>query len=374
MASLLLGRAGRFRLERLPELVDRVRNLRPDHILITGDVTTTALPAEFRAAQAGLADWLGDPTTTTIIPGNHDRYTLYAHVSGRFERFFGDFSPTKALSLAAQLDAETAILGLDPTRSGISASGKLPRSQIVAARGLVTTAAPVPRLVIACHYPAAVPPRFRREYAMKPLVDRIALVEWLATIGPHIYCCGHVHSAWAYQPDELPNQLCLNSGAPCCAMKRVCARPASWKSRSRGPVSMSSTTVGRAMAGTFAFSFNRATFLGSITLGRGDRTTRRAGPVRGIEMSPSRGKESDGRDARANACLNVGPSPWITGSSFSVLAMMVMARDLGGPLSHELRDRLVGDMTVVDLLERPHPVVHRRLRRRCPRECPRRTY
>ena len=54
MASLLVRRARRFRLERAHEVVDRVLSLEPDHILITGDLTTTALPAEFRAARTAL--------------------------------------------------------------------------------------------------------------------------------------------------------------------------------------------------------------------------------------------------------------------------------------------------------------------------------
>ena len=41
-----------------------------------------------------------------------------------------------------------------------------------------------------------------------------AVVEWLAGIGPHLYCCGHVHAAWAFQPPSLSNQICLNAGAP----------------------------------------------------------------------------------------------------------------------------------------------------------------
>ena len=68
--------------------------------------------------------------------------------------------------------------------------------------------------MIACHYPSAVPPRFEHEYAHKPLVNRIELREWLRTIGPHLFCCGHVHAAWAYRPHEIPNQLSLNPGAP----------------------------------------------------------------------------------------------------------------------------------------------------------------
>jgi Calcineurin-like phosphoesterase len=214
MASLLLGRARRFRLERLPDLVGRVNSLEADHILITGDLTTTALPSEFRAARAALTDWLGDAARVTVIPGNHDRYTLYAHRSRRFEHYFGEFSPQRSYPWLRRLDDDTAILGLDATRSGISASGKIPRAQLIRAREILATARSVPRLIVACHYPAAVPPLYAREYAHKPLVNRAELIEWLGTIGPHIYCCGHVHAAWAYQPEEAPAQLCLNAGSP----------------------------------------------------------------------------------------------------------------------------------------------------------------
>jgi 3',5'-cyclic AMP phosphodiesterase CpdA len=214
MASLLLGRAHRFRLERIPELVDRVKDVGADHILITGDLTTTALPTEFRAARAALAAWLGDPARVTIIPGNHDRYTLHAHHSRRFEHYFGEFAPARSYPWLRRLDADTAILGLDPTRSGITASGKLPPTQLVRAQEILLPNEPFARLVIACHYPAAVPARFEHEYAHKPLVNRAKLRDWLRTIGPHIYCCGHVHAAWAFRPEEIPNQLCLNAGAP----------------------------------------------------------------------------------------------------------------------------------------------------------------
>ncbi len=54
-ASLIAGRAKRFRLERLQEVVDRVRSLGADHILITGDLTTTALRAEFDEAREALS-------------------------------------------------------------------------------------------------------------------------------------------------------------------------------------------------------------------------------------------------------------------------------------------------------------------------------
>ncbi len=214
MTALVLRRARRFRLERVPELVEYVRSLDPDHILITGDVTTTALPAEFQAARAALTHWLDDPVRVTVVPGNHDRYTLRAHRSRRFEHYFGDFSPGLPYPWLRRLDSETAILGLDPTRAAISARGKLPGAQITHAQELLAGSQEISRLLIACHYPVAAPAEYQREFARKPMVNATEVAGWLRTIGPHLFCCGHVHAVWAYQPDSIPEQLSLNPGAP----------------------------------------------------------------------------------------------------------------------------------------------------------------
>ncbi len=213
-ASLLLGRGRRFRLERVPELVERVQSLGADHLLITGDLTTTALADEFHHARTALSGLLHDPARVTIIPGNHDRYTIRANRSRRFERYFGDFAPDGPYPWLRKLDGQVAILGLDPTRAGVSAHGKLPRSQLTAASSLVASAGGVKNLIIACHYPVAAPPEHQARLARKPIVNSAELASWLATIGPHIYCCGHVHAAWAFRPHSIPNQLCLNPGAP----------------------------------------------------------------------------------------------------------------------------------------------------------------
>jgi 3',5'-cyclic AMP phosphodiesterase CpdA len=215
MASLLAGRARRFRLAGVPRLVERVRQLEPDHILITGDLTTTALPDEFRAARRALSDWLDDPGRATVIPGNHDRYTWWAHRSRRFERFFGEFAPRLRYPWLRQIDAVTAILGLDPTQPAVTARGRLAPAQLAEARELVAAAGPrAARLIVACHYPVAVPDAYERELATKRLLNARELRHWLATIGPHLYCCGHIHATWAHRPADLPGHLCLNPGAP----------------------------------------------------------------------------------------------------------------------------------------------------------------
>jgi 3',5'-cyclic AMP phosphodiesterase CpdA len=215
MASLLVRRARKFRLERVNEVVERVLSVSPDHILVTGDLTTTALPAEFRAARRALGPWLHDPKRVTVIPGNHDRYTIGSHRDRRFEQFFGNFAPSHAYPWLRYLDEETAILGLDPTRSSLTARGRLPESQLERARVLIAgLERPVRRLIVACHYPLDAPSPYLHDLSGKRLVNARALGQWLATLGPHIYCCGHVHAAWAFVPAGIPNQLCCNAGAP----------------------------------------------------------------------------------------------------------------------------------------------------------------
>ncbi|HEV3166803.1 MAG TPA: metallophosphoesterase [Isosphaeraceae bacterium] len=215
VVELLAGRARRFRLERLAGVVARIKALEADHILITGDLTTTALPSEFRGARLALADLLADPQKVTIIPGNHDRYSGGSVRSHRFEETFGAFAPPGPYPWLRPLDDETAILGLDPTRAHVSARGYLPPAQLARAQELLVDPLTRPRrLIIACHYPVIAPPAFMLELALKRLSNAEEVRDWLAGIGPHLYCCGHVHAAWAFSPIELPDQLSLNAGAP----------------------------------------------------------------------------------------------------------------------------------------------------------------
>jgi 3',5'-cyclic AMP phosphodiesterase CpdA len=60
-----------------PEILDVLRadldQVRPDHVVITGDLTTLALPVEFEEAARQLYA-LGGPERVSLVPGNHDAY------------------------------------------------------------------------------------------------------------------------------------------------------------------------------------------------------------------------------------------------------------------------------------------------------------
>jgi 3',5'-cyclic AMP phosphodiesterase CpdA len=215
MAELLARRARKFRLERLQDVVARVKGLEPDHLLITGDLTTTALAEEFRAARSALAELLVESDRVTVLPGNHDRYTTGAVRYRAFEEWFGAFAPPGPYPWLRWIDGETAILGLDPTRSHLTATGWMPDDQLARARELLADPATRPRrLIVASHYPLAAPPSHARTLSIKRLKNAGQVTAWLAGVGPHLYCCGHVHAAWAFHPRALPGQLCINAGAP----------------------------------------------------------------------------------------------------------------------------------------------------------------
>lgn len=209
--ELARGRAARFRLERLDGVVEHARSLHPDHVLITGDISTSSLPSEFAEARRALAPLLTDPARATVVPGNHDRYT-HLH-RAEFERHFGDFLGAPAFPWLRPLGGGLVILGLDPCRPHLTGTGRLPHAQLDAARALLASH-PAARPIVACHYPIDAPDEWRHDLWHKRLLNARAVADWLATVGPHVYACGHVHASWAFRPPSVPAQLCLNPGAP----------------------------------------------------------------------------------------------------------------------------------------------------------------
>ncbi|MBT8332233.1 MAG: metallophosphoesterase [Deltaproteobacteria bacterium] len=61
----------------LAQMIQDIRDTRPDHIVITGDLTHMGLPAEYARAKKML-ERLGPASRVTIIPGNHDAYVAGA--------------------------------------------------------------------------------------------------------------------------------------------------------------------------------------------------------------------------------------------------------------------------------------------------------
>jgi len=214
VGNLILNRARKFRMGTMPAVVRRVHEVNPDHVLITGDLTTTALEEEFQAADQALRALALEPASLTMIPGNHDRYTRRATSDRLFEKYFGRFAPHACYPWLKWIGPSTAILALDACRPArISARGSMSAHQIETAQALLDEAASrIGRLLIACHYPVALPAGIRDSRG-HGLAGREHLRKFLARQAPHLYFHGHIHTAWSFTPDSLPRTICLNPGA-----------------------------------------------------------------------------------------------------------------------------------------------------------------
>ena len=71
--SWLRGRRALHRPEVLAALAEDLEAEKPDHLVITGDLTNIALVEEFSRVEAWLHG-LGSPDHISVIPGNHDAY------------------------------------------------------------------------------------------------------------------------------------------------------------------------------------------------------------------------------------------------------------------------------------------------------------
>jgi 3',5'-cyclic AMP phosphodiesterase CpdA len=203
LLSRLSWRRDRHRKHR-PEVLDAVvadiRAQAPDEILVTGDLTNLATPAEFAHAATWLRH-LGDPAHVSVVPGNHD-----ALVRAPWEESFALWRPWMAPDKAAEDGAAfpylrvrggVAIIGLSsavPTPPFL-ATGRVGMAQRERLRRLLaeTGEQGLFRLVLV-HHPLADGVVSRR----KSLTDAAGVRDALAEAGAELVLWGHAHQAGLY--------------------------------------------------------------------------------------------------------------------------------------------------------------------------------
>src|SRR5690606_34895409 len=136
-------------------LADLVAAERPAALVISGDLTQRAKPAQFDAARA----WVERiEVPTVVVPGNHD-VPMY-----RFWERFG--APYRAWSrLGRPRESELAVpgawfAGIDTSRSLTIKHGRVARSRLAAVCAAAADAPPASIRIAVAHHPLAPPPRF----------------------------------------------------------------------------------------------------------------------------------------------------------------------------------------------------------------------
>lgn len=199
----------------LPEVADGVLALieqrRPDVVVISGDLTHRAKPAQFQQARA-FVDRIQVPTVT--VPGNHDvpMYRFWERIGspyGAYRKHFAeDLEPEYE-------DDEMAVLGLNTAFNWTHKDGRLKRARL---RRLASRLAEIPSSkskVIVAHHQLVPPPRFETQ---RVITNAVETVDVLADGGVDLVLSGHLHQTWignteAYYPKKGRHQvLLLHSG------------------------------------------------------------------------------------------------------------------------------------------------------------------
>ncbi len=192
----LLGRRHHFAREVQQRLVAHIEALDPDVVLITGDLTSQALEAEFALAREDLAPLL-EHRAVFVIPGNHDVYTRHSQRSRAMERWFGPWMGLGEGGLGRLDTGHLTLLGLDPNRPlALGSSGVLPDAQLRALADALADPAMGGRSIgLAIHYPPIDRRGRRYDGARHGLLNAAELIDVLdrAPHRPAFVACGHVH-------------------------------------------------------------------------------------------------------------------------------------------------------------------------------------
>lgn len=173
---------------------------RPDLVVLSGDITQRARPAQFRAARA-FVERLGAPLLA--IPGNHDiaLFDLWARTVqpyARYARAFGaDLEPVHA-------SRDLLVVGVNTTRAWRHKHGEVSPLQIDRVTALLRTARPRQLRVVVVHQPAAVCRPEDRRHLLRG--HHAALRAWAAA-GADLVLGGHIHLPYTLAPPGLARRL-----------------------------------------------------------------------------------------------------------------------------------------------------------------------
>lgn len=215
MINLWLKRRHRFDPALLPAVFAQINAVKPARMLLTGDVSTTALPEEFADTVEALK-LIDEAIPITAIAGNHDRYTYMSARRTYFENALQSRVPD-AFPYFEKLNDAWHLLALDASLPRkLTARGWLGDEQLKTAHAYLQTLDATQGVVVMCHYPA-----FQREgdrYTWNHLLVDMPALQVVLRDSParvlHVH--GHEHEPWFYPvPSEgYSHVIDINAGAP----------------------------------------------------------------------------------------------------------------------------------------------------------------
>lgn len=167
-------------------LAEKINEINPDLIVVSGDLTQRASSEQFREAKK-FFDKL--PQKKIIVPGNHDipLYNFYRRIKKPFHNFKKYIDSNLAPEL---INDEFAVFGINTARSWTFRKGKLPRERI---SDIALKLEKIPENVIkiiVTHHPFVPVPNFLRRDLVK---RRKVFLKKTRDFLPDLILSGHLH-------------------------------------------------------------------------------------------------------------------------------------------------------------------------------------
>lgn len=179
---------GRVDQATVEPLIRAAAEIRPDVVVVSGDLTQRARRNEFRAARAFLAAL---PQPQVVVPGNHD--IPFYNVAARFLTPLANYRKYIGRDLEPHYeDDELVIQGINTARSLTFKNGRINQRQIELMRSSFCGASASRTKILVTHHPLDLPRRFPEE----EIVGRARpAMEALAECGVDLLLAGHYHIA-----------------------------------------------------------------------------------------------------------------------------------------------------------------------------------
>jgi 3',5'-cyclic AMP phosphodiesterase CpdA len=186
----------------LAKMIQDVQDTRPDHIVITGDLTHLGLAAEYAQAK-NMLERLGSADQVTVIPGNHDAYVEGAldhrlvqwadyMVSDGVKLSGGETAAVNAIFPSLRVRAGLALIGVTTAQpcSTLLAVGCIGNEQLQKLEKILidTGQKGLFRIVLIHH-----PPKSGVVSWRKRLTDAEAFQKIIHTFGAELILHGHSH-------------------------------------------------------------------------------------------------------------------------------------------------------------------------------------
>jgi len=177
---------GRVDQQLIDPLINSVREINPDVVAVSGDLTQRARSHEFRAARTFL-DSLPQPQI--VVPGNHDVplhnvFSRFLQPLEKYRRYVTDnLEPFFA-------DDEIAVVGVSTVRSLVIKGGRINEVQVARIREKLCSFRDQVVKIVVTHHPFDLP----ADHHQRDLVGRARMaMTGLAECGADIFLAGHLH-------------------------------------------------------------------------------------------------------------------------------------------------------------------------------------